>query len=109
MIDNARYDAANSKYAMATLCNTLMNIIVLEPELVSTDAAFAHLLKFITNALPTLDNSVFLESESLVVYGNLSVLGLLVMKPRADRRRKRKEAQEKEDVNTVKFVQAVVR
>ena len=57
MIENAKYDVVNSKYAMSTICNVVMNVVVLEPELVAKDETFLHMLKFITNALPSLDNA----------------------------------------------------
>ena len=37
----------NSKYAMTTICNILMNLVVLENKVVEVAHIFYHLLKFI--------------------------------------------------------------
>ena len=47
----------NSRYAMTTICNVLMNLTVLEPQFVNDTPIFFHILKFIMNSLPTLDNN----------------------------------------------------
>ena len=36
MIDNSKFEMVNSKYAMTTICNVLMNLTVLEPEFVKS-------------------------------------------------------------------------
>ena len=56
-VDNARFDLVNSKYAICTICNVLMNLVVLEPKLVKEDDLFFTLLKFIMGSLPSLTNS----------------------------------------------------
>ena len=56
MLDNARFEMVNSRYAMTSICNILMNLTVLEPQFVSVSQVFFHLLKFIMNSLPTLVN-----------------------------------------------------
>ena len=57
MIDNSKFEMVNSRYAMTTICNVLMNITVLEPQYVNDTPIFFHILKFIMNSLPTLDNN----------------------------------------------------
>ena len=47
----------NSKYAMTTICNILMNLVVLENKVVEDAHIFYHLLKFIMNTLPSLENN----------------------------------------------------
>ena len=88
----------NSKYAMTTICNILMNLVVLENKVVEDAHIFYHLLKFIMNTLPSLENngevryqvsatplppslSITLNHvlQVLVLYGNLGVLGLLIL------------------------------
>ena len=57
MIDNAKFEMINSKYAMTTICNILMNLVVLENKFVEEAHIFFHLLKFIMNTLPSLENN----------------------------------------------------
>lgn len=57
MIDNAKFDLVNSKYALTTICNVLMNLVVLEPVFVDEQPIFFHMLKFIINTLPSLDTT----------------------------------------------------
>ena len=123
MIDNARFDLVNSKFALASIANIFMNVTVLEPKFVDDNAVFFHLLKFIMNTLPTLENSgkcttssgffwqprsLFCNlyatdsGEELVLYGNLSVLGLLVLKNHSRRPKST-------DYSIFKFIQAVIR
>ena len=56
MLDNSRFEMVNSRYAMTSICNILMNLTVLEPQFVAVSQVFFHLLKFIMNSLPTLVN-----------------------------------------------------
>lgn len=56
MIDTSRFEMVNSKYAMTSISNILMNLIVLEPEFVEESVTFFHILKFIMNSLPLLVN-----------------------------------------------------
>jgi len=118
MIDNSKFEMVNSKYAMTTICNVLMNLTVLEPDFVKASPIFFHILKFIMNSLPTLSLEASPVAEDpdkeedsidqdpatnlLVLYGNLSVLGLLILKHHS---RRPKET----DISLCKFVQAVVR
>ena len=57
MIDNAKFEMVNSKYAMTTICNILMNLVVLENKFVEEAHIFFHLLKFIMDTLPSLENN----------------------------------------------------
>ena len=121
MLESSKFEMTNSKYAMVTICNVLMNITVLEPGFVEECPIFFHLLKFIMTSLPTLQNSgtyiwllcnillspywkifsLFLD-EQLVLYGNLSVLGLLILKHHP---RKPKST----EFSVYKFVQSIIR
>ena len=104
IIDNAKFEMVNSKYAMTTICNILMNLVVLENKVVEDAHIFYHLLKFIMNTLPSLENngevryqvsaapyslSLFYHIELLlqvlVLYGNLGVLGLLILQKHSRR------------------------
>lgn len=98
MIDNGKFEMVNSKYAMTHICNILMNLTVLEPQYVDKTPIFFHILKFIMNTLPTLDNA----GELLVLYGNFAVLGLLILKHHSRR-------PNSTDFSIFRFVQAVIR
>ncbi|XP_023331282.1 neurochondrin homolog [Eurytemora carolleeae] len=98
MIDNAKFEMVNSKYAMTTICNILMNLIVLETKAIEEEQIFFHLLKFIMNTLPSLENN----GEVLVLYGNLVVLGLLILQ-------KHKRRPKSTDYSIFRYIQAVVR
>jgi len=56
MLDYSRFEMVNSRYAMTSICNILMNLTVLEPQFVAESQVFFQLLKFIMNSLPTLVN-----------------------------------------------------
>jgi len=61
-VDNARFEATSSRYALVTACNVLMNVVVLEPELIRSskdDRTF----KFIVKNLPNLTNAGELVSS----------------------------------------------
>merc|ERR1712142_358016 len=98
IIDNAKFEMVNSKYAMTTICNILMNLVVLENKFVEEAHIFYHLLKFIMNTLPSLENN----GEVLVLYGNLGVLGLLILQKHSRRPKST-------DYSIFRFIQAVVR
>lgn len=98
MIDNSRFEMVNSKYAMTSICNILMNLTVLEPQFVEESHIFFQILKFIMSSLPNLTN----DADELVLYGNFSVLGLLILKHHT---RKPKAT----DFTVFKFIQAIVR
>ena len=57
MRDCSTFEMTNSKFAMVTICNVLMNVTVLEPGFVEETPLFFNLLKFIMNSVPTLENS----------------------------------------------------
>ena len=57
MLESSNFEMVNSKFAMVTICNVLMNITVLEPGFVEDTPIFFNLLKFIMNSLPTLQNT----------------------------------------------------
>ena len=120
MIDNARFDMVNSKYALTSICNVLMNITVLETSFVDKTPIFYHILGFIMNTLPKLSNSgkYFVLEKSLpnnnlklllyifvgdvlVLYGNFSVLGLLILKHHSRRPKST-------DFSIYKFIQCIV-
>jgi len=98
MIDNAKFEMVNSKYAMTTICNILMNLIVLETKAIEEDQIFFHLLKFVMNTLPSLENN----GEVLVLYGNLVVLGLLILQ-------KHNRRPKSTDYSIFRYIQAVIR
>ena len=127
MIDNSKFEMINSRYAMTTICNVLMNLTVLEPQFINNTPIFFHILKFIINSLPTLDNNgiywigynwvlniAFFTDfckvsknflyilDDLVLYGNLSVLGLLILRHHSRRPKST-------DFGLCRFVQAIVR
>lgn len=74
----------DSRTAMISICNVLMNITVLESKMVEESPTFISLLKFIYNNLPELKQI----PENLVLHGHLAVLGLLLMKQQAKRIKK---------------------
>lgn len=66
----------DSRGAIISLCNTFMNLCVLEADYVKDSPLFFTLMKFVFDNLPELKNN----HENLVVYGNMAVLGLLLLK-----------------------------
>ena len=117
IIDNAKFEMVNSKYAMTTICNILMNLVVLENKVVEDAHIFYHLLKFIMNTLPSLENNGEVHAvayefllmcdmldnfQVLVLYGNLGVLGLLILQKHSRRPKST-------DYSIFRFIQAVVR
>jgi len=87
-----------SRTAMVSLCNVLMNITVLEAKLVEASPTFVSLLKFIYNNLPELKQI----PENLILHGHLAVLGLLLMKQQAKRIKKT-------DFSICRYIQATIR
>nr|SVE70285.1 EOG090X0266 [Daphnia similis]SVE70909.1 EOG090X0266 [Daphnia similis] len=74
--DVAEANRPESESAIILVCGVFMNLAVLEPELVATDVVFAQLLKFcITNLQPLVHRQDF-----IVLLGNVSVLGLLLLR-----------------------------
>ncbi|XP_029171157.1 neurochondrin homolog [Nylanderia fulva] len=88
----------DSRTAMVSICNVLMNITVLESKLVEESPTFISLLKFIYNNLPELKQI----PENLVLHGHLAVLGLLLMKQQAKRIKKN-------DFSICRYIQATIR
>ncbi|XP_058793012.1 neurochondrin homolog [Phymastichus coffea] len=88
----------DSRTAMISICNILMNITVLEAKLVEESQTFVNLLKFIFESLPELKQI----PENLVLHGNLAVLGLLLLKQQAKRIKKN-------DFSICRYIQATIR
>lgn len=88
----------DSRTAMVSICNVLMNITVLEAKLVEESPTFISLLKFIFNNLPELKQI----PENLVLHGHLAVLGLLLLKQQAKRIKKN-------DFSICRYIQATIR
>lgn len=88
----------DSRTAIVSLCNIFMNITVLETKMVEESELFAGLLKFIFNNLPELKNT----PENLVLYGHLAILGLLLLKQRANKVKK-------DDFSMLRYLQSTIR
>lgn len=88
----------DSRTAMVSICNVLMNITVLEAKLVEESHTFVNLLKFIFECLPELKQI----PENLVLHGNLAVLGLLLLRHQAKRIKKN-------DFSICRYIQATIR
>lgn len=88
----------DSRLAMVSICNVLMNITVLEAKLVEESTTFINLLKFIFDSLPELKQI----PENLVLHGHLAVLGLLLLKQQAKRIKKN-------DFSICRYIQATIR
>jgi hypothetical protein len=66
----------DSRGAIISICNTFMNLCVLEADFVKDSPLFFTLMKFVFDNLPELKNN----HDNLVVYGNMAVLGLMLLK-----------------------------
>lgn len=88
----------DSRAAMVSICNVLMNITVLEAKLVEQSPTFISLLKFIFNNLSELKQI----SENLVLHGHMAVLGLLLLKQQA-------KLVKKNDFSICRYIQATIR
>lgn len=88
----------DSRAAMVSICNVLMNITVLEAKMVEESSTFVSLLKFIFNNLPELKQI----PENLVLHGHLAVLGLLLLKQQSTRVKKN-------DFSICRYIQATIR
>lgn len=95
---NLLEDMKDSRTAMVSICNVLMNVTVLEAKLVEESPTFVSLLKFIFNNLPELKQI----PENLVLHGHLAVLGLLLLKQQAKRIKKN-------DFSICRYIQATIR
>ena len=88
----------DSRTAMVSVCNVLMNITVLESKLMEDSPTFASLLKFIFSNLPELKQI----PENLVLHGHLAILGLLLLKQQA-------KFVKKNDFSICRYIQATIR
>lgn len=88
----------DSRAAMISTCNVLMNLTVLEAKYVEDSAVFNNILKFIFENLPELKNI----PENLVLHGNLSVLGLLLLKQLSNKVKKN-------DFSICRYIQSTIR
>ncbi|XP_033324042.1 neurochondrin [Megalopta genalis] len=88
----------DSRSAMVSTCNVLMNITVLEPKLVEESPTFVSVLKFMFNNLPELKQI----PENLVLHGHLAVLGLLLLKQQA-------KCVKQNDFSICRYIQATIR
>ncbi|XP_066262261.1 neurochondrin homolog [Euwallacea similis] len=91
-------DMKDARLAMVSICNVLMNLTVLEAKYVESSPLFNNLLKFTFENLPELKDI----PENLVLHGNLSVLGLLLLKQLSNKVKKN-------DFSICRFVQATIR
>lgn len=88
----------DSRTAMVSICNVLMNITVLEAKLVEESPTFINLLKFIFDSLPELKQI----PENLTLHGNLAILGLLLLKQQT-------KFIKKNDFSICRYIQATIR
>ncbi|RZB39036.1 Neurochondrin domain containing protein [Asbolus verrucosus] len=88
----------DSRTAMISTCNVLMNLTVLETKYVEESEVFNELLKFIFENLPELKDI----PENLVLHGNLAVLGLLLLKQLSKKVKKN-------DFSICRYIQATIR
>ncbi|XP_044264779.1 neurochondrin homolog [Tribolium madens] len=88
----------DSRTAMISACNVLMNLTVLETKYVEESEVFNDLLKFIFENLPELKDI----PENLVLHGNLAVLGLLLLKQLSNKVKKN-------DFSICRYIQATIR
>lgn len=88
----------DSRGAIVSVCNTFMNLCVLEADHVKSSSLFFTLMKFIFDNLPELKNN----HENLVVYGNMAVLGLLLLKLKT-------AYIKKNDFSICRYIQATIR
>uniref|UniRef100_A0A182TIF6 Neurochondrin n=1 Tax=Anopheles melas TaxID=34690 RepID=A0A182TIF6_9DIPT len=91
-------DMKDSRTAIVSLCNILMNITVLEAKLVEESTLFAQLLRFIFENLPELKDI----PDNLVMHGHLAVLGLLLLKQQASKIKKN-------DFSICRYIQTTIR
>lgn len=88
----------DSRTAMVSICNVLMNITVLEAKLVEQSPTFVSLLKFIFNNLSELKQT----NDNLVLHGHLAILGLLLLKQQA-------KYVKKNDFSICSYIRATIR
>lgn len=88
----------DARAAVVSICNTFMNITVLETKLVDESTLFSSLSKFVFDNLPELKN----VEDNLLVYGNMAVLGLLLLKQQSKRVKK-------DDFTICRYIQSTIR
>ncbi|KAG5673909.1 hypothetical protein PVAND_003910 [Polypedilum vanderplanki] len=88
----------DSRSAIISACNILMNITVLEAKFVEESLTFNNLLKFILTNLPEFKDT----PENLVALGHLSVLGLLLLKQQSKKVKKN-------DFSICRYIQITIR
>lgn len=88
----------DSRTAIVSACNILMNVTVLEAKFVEDSETFNNLLKFIFNNLPEFKDT----PENLVTLGHLSVLGLLLLKQQSKKVKKN-------DFSICRYIQITIR
>ncbi|XP_044013304.1 neurochondrin homolog [Aphidius gifuensis] len=88
----------DSRAAMISICNVLMNITVLESKLVEKSPTFVSILKFIFNNLSELKQT----NDNLVLHGHLAILGLLLLKQQA-------QYVKKNDFSICSYIRATIR
>lgn len=88
----------DSRTAMISTCNVLMNLTVLESKYVEKSEVFNNLLKFVFENLPELKDT----PDNLVLHGNLAILGLLLMKQLSAKVKKN-------DFSICRYIQATIR
>ncbi|XP_019881916.2 neurochondrin homolog [Aethina tumida] len=91
-------DMKDSRTAMISTCNVLMNLTVLEAKYVENSEVFNDLMKFLFENLPELKDI----PENLVLHGNLAVLGLLLLKQLSSKVKKN-------DFSICRYIQATIR
>ncbi len=91
-------DMKDSRTAIVSACNILMNITVLEPKFVEESETFNNLLKFIFNSLPELKDT----PDNLIMFGHLAVLGLLLLKQQSKKVKKN-------DFTICRYIQCSIR
>lgn len=91
-------EMVDSRGAVVSICNVFMNLTVLEAKVAEESFTFNQVLKFIFENLPELKES----PENLVVQGNMSVLGLLMLKQQS-------KGVKKNDFTILRFVQVTIR
>lgn len=88
----------DSRQAIVSACNILMNITVLEAKFVEESVTFNNLLKFVFTNLPEFKDT----AENLVCLGHLSVLGLLLLKQQSKKVKKN-------DFSICRYIQITIR
>jgi Neurochondrin len=87
-----------SRIAIVSACNILMNITVLEAKFVEDSETFNNMLKFIFTNLPEFKDT----AENLVCLGHMSVLGLLLLKQQSKKVKKN-------DFSICRYIQITIR